>query len=245
EVIGINTAVFRQGGGIGLAIPINMARRVMHQLIEKGKVVRGYLGVYIQRITPEIAEQFGLKETEGALVSDVMPDTPAAKHGIQRGDVIVGFNDQSVGTVSQLQRYAADSTPGTEVALTVIRDQEEQVIKVTLGELPEPGREIREVSLQYGITVEELTEEAAQRYDVEPGAGVLVAKVEQGSPADHDGLEKGDIILEANRTPVTNLEQFEPILQKLVAGEDVLVLVSRDKRSRFQILHGLKSKPKE
>lgn len=244
EVIGINTAVFSQGGSIGLAIPITMARRIMKQLIEKGRVVRGYIGVFIQPITQEIAEQFGLKGTEGALVSDVMPDTPASKGGIQRGDVIVKFEGRAVERVSQLQRYAADTTPGAVVALTLIRDKQERVVKVTLGELPEASPEIREVSLQYGITVEELTREMARRYDVKPGVGVLIAKVEDGSPAERDGLEKGDIVLEANRTPVTSLNQFERILQQLVAGEDVLVLLSRDKHSRFQILHGLKTKPK-
>ncbi len=244
EVIGINTAVFSQGGSIGLAIPITMARRIMKQLIEKGRVVRGYIGVFIQPITEEIAEQFGLKGTEGALVSDVMPDTPASKGGIQRGDVIIKFGGRAVERVSQLQRYAADTTPGAVVALTLIRDKQERVLKVTLGELPEASPELREVSLQYGITVEELTREMARRYDVKPGVGVLIAKVEGGSPAERDGLEKGDIVLEANRTPVTSLKQFERILQQLVAGEDVLVLVSRGKHSRFQVLHGLKSKPK-
>ncbi|MEE8219588.1 MAG: trypsin-like peptidase domain-containing protein, partial [bacterium] len=244
EVIGINTAVFSQGGSIGLAIPITMARRIMKQLIEKGRVVRGYIGVFIQPVTEEIAEQFGLKGTEGALVSDVMPDTPASKGGIQRGDVIVKFEGRAVERVSQLQRYAADTTPGAVVALTLIRDKQERVVKVTLGELPEASPELREVSLQYGITVEELTREMARRYDVKPGVGVLIAKVEDGSPAERDGLEKGDIVLEANRTPVTSLNQFERILQQLVAGEDVLVLVSRNKHSRFQVLHGLKTKPK-
>lgn len=244
EVIGINTAVFSQGGSIGFAIPITMARRIMKQLIEKGRVVRGYIGVFIQPVTEEIAEQFGLKGTEGALVSDVMPDTPASKGGIQRGDVIVKFEGRAVERVSQLQRYAADTTPGAVVALTLIRDKQERVVKVTLGELPEASPGIREVSLQYGITVEELTREMARRYDVKPGVGVLIAKVEDGSPAERDGLEKGDIVLEANRTPVTSLNQFERILQQLVAGEDVLVLVSRNKHSRFQVLHGLKTKPK-
>lgn len=244
EVIGINTAVFSQGGSIGFAIPITMARRIMKQLIEKGRVVRGYIGVFIQPVTEEIAEQFGLKGTEGALVSDVMPDTPASKGGIQRGDVIVKFEGRAVERVSQLQRYAADTTPGAVVAITLIRDQQQQVVKVTLGELPEASPGIREVSLQYGITVEELTREMARRYDVKPGVGVLIAKVEDGSPAERDGLEKGDIVLEANRTPVTSLNQFERILQQLVAGEDVLVLVSRNKHSRFQVLHGLKTKPK-
>ncbi|MDV2495671.1 MAG: Do family serine endopeptidase [bacterium] len=244
EVIGINTAVFSQGGSIGFAIPITMARRIMKQLIEKGRVIRGYIGVFIQPVTEEIAEQFGLKGTEGALVSDVMPDTPASKGGIQRGDVIVKFEGRAVERVSQLQRYAADTTPGAVVAITLIRDQQQQVVKVTLGELPEASPGIREVSLQYGITVEELTREMARRYDVKPGVGVLIAKVEDGSPAERDGLEKGDIVLEANRTPVTSLNQFERILQQLVAGEDVLVLVSRNKHSRFQVLHGLKTKPK-
>jgi len=244
EVIGINTAVFSRGGGIGLAIPINMARRIMKQLIEKGKVVRGYIGVFIQPITPEIAEQFGLKGTEGALISDVMPETPAAKGGLQRGDVIVSFDDRAVETVNQLQRFAADSPPGTEVALKVIRDETERVLKVTLGELPEAPPRIRQASLKYGITVEALTKDLAKRHDVEPGLGIFVAEVEQGSPADGDGLEKGDIILEADRAPIKSLEQFEKTLQKLVAGGDVLVLVNRNKRSRFQILHGLKTEPK-
>ncbi|MFQ5894060.1 MAG: PDZ domain-containing protein, partial [Nitrospinota bacterium] len=138
-----------------------------------------------------------------------------------------------------------DTTPGTVVSLTLIRNQQEQVAKVTLGELPETPPEIKKVGLQYGITIEELTREIAKRYDVKPGVGVLVAKVEDGSPAERDGLEKGDIILEANRTPITSLKQFERALQQLVTGEDVLVLVSRDKHSRFQVLHGLKTKSKK
>lgn len=244
EVIGINTAVFSQGGGIGLAIPINMAQSIMRQLIEKGKVVRGYIGVFIQPITPEIAKQLGIKGTEGALVSDVIPGTPAAQSDIKRGDVIVGFRDRVVESVSQLQRYTADSNPGEEVDIKVLRDKEEKVIKVKLGELPEAPPEIREASLQYGISVEELKKELAERYELEPGVGVVVATVKKGSQAEVDGLEKGDIIVEANRKPITSLEQFESILDKLIGGEDVLVLVSRDRRSRFQVLHGLKVEKK-
>jgi serine protease Do len=244
EVIGINTAVFSQGGGIGLAIPINMAQRIMRQLIERGKVVRGYIGVFIQPITPEIAEQFGLKGSEGALVSDVIPDTPAADSDLKRGDVILGFNGRKVATVSELQRYTAESTPGKVVSLKVFRDKKDAIVKVTLGELPEMPPEVREAGLQYGITVEEVTKALAKKYNVAPGEGVLVAEVKSGSTADTDGLEKGDIILEADRKSITSMEQFEAVLNKLVAGEDVLVVVIRQKRSFFQVLHGLKTKEK-
>lgn len=244
EVIGINTAVFSQGGGIGLAIPINMAQRIMAQLIEKGKVVRGYIGVFIQPITPEIAQQFGLQGTDGALVSDVIPGTPAAESTLKRGDVIVGFDGRRVDSVSQLQRLTAESMPGDVVALKVLRDEAEEVVKVTLGELPEATPEMREAGLQYGVTVEELTKDLAKEFDVEPGVGVLVAEVKEGSPADVDGLERGDIILEADRSLITGLAEFEKVLEKLVGGKDVLVVVIRDKRSHFQVLHGIKSEKK-
>jgi serine protease Do len=241
EIIGINTAVFSQGGGIGLAIPINMAQRIMRQLIEKGKVVRGYIGVFIQPITPEIAKQFGFEGTDGALVSDIIPGTPAAESDLKRGDVVVGFDGRRVDSVSQLQRFTAESSPGAVIALKVVRDQEEVVVKLTLGELPEAPPEIREAGLQYGITVEEVTKELARKYDIEPGVGVHVAGVKKGSAADIDGLEKSDIILEADRKPVTGIKQFEDILQKLISGKDVLVLVVRNKRSHFQVLHGLQA----
>lgn len=244
EVIGINTAVFSQGGGIGLAIPINMAQRIMRQLIDKGKVVRGYIGVYIQPITSEIAEQFGLEGTDGALVSDIISNTPAADSDLKRGDVILEFDGRKVATVSQLQRYTADNAPGSVVSLKVLRNEREEVVKVTLGELPEMPPEIREASLQYGITVEEVTKALAKKYDVPPGTGVLVAEVKKGSSADLDGLQEGDIIVEADRKSVTSMEQFEEVLKKLVDGEDILVLVLREHRSFFQVLHGLKTEEK-
>lgn len=233
NLIGVNTAIATGGGegnvGIGFAIPINMARSVMDQIVSHGKVVRGYLGLYPQDVTPQIAKQFGLNGPGGALVSEVSPDSPAAKAGIKRGDVILKLNGEPVNSANDLRLRISQTAPGTSVKLQISRDGKAQDVAVVLGELPEkeanatPG-ESGGGGLQ-GIKVQELTPELAQQLNLPAGThGVVVSDVDPASPAAGD-LQRGDVIQEVNHQPVASVEQYRKALSS-AGNQPVLLLVN-------------------
>jgi len=237
EVVGINTAIIPSGQGIGFAIPINMAKDIIPQLREKGKVTRGWLGLLIQRVTPELAESFGLEEAKGALVADVVEDGPAAKAGIKRGDVIVSYDGEEIEDQHELSRRAAATPPGKQVVIGLIRDGKEMEVKVKVGEFPE-DEEVAygkkpEVGKKLGLTVQNLTEDLRRHFDIEEREGVLISDVEPGSPADEAGLKRGDLILEVNRKPITDVEDFEQEVGKVAKGESVLLLIKRGGNTLF------------
>ena len=243
EVIGINTAVLVRGGGIGFAIPINMARQVAESLIADGRVVRGFLGVLIQSVTPEIAGKFHAPEPRGALVGDVLEDGPAAQAGIQQGDVIWNYDGTPVKDVPALQRLAAATPPGNRVTLTVLRQGQPERLEVIMAELEEDGRPSERIQpvdappAEYGLSVEGLTDQEAARLHEQATdtTGVRVSTILPNSGAAFDGLRVGDIISRVEGATVSNEKEFRDALAE--APMDVLVLVNRGGRNSFMILH--------
>lgn len=236
EVIGINTAIIPYAQGIGFAIPVNVAKRNLDDLITLGKVRRSWLGVYIQQVTPEIAEQFDLKEAEGVLVGDVIEDSPAEEAGLARGDVIIAVNQAAVNTPQELQDTIRAMEIGEKAELTVKRDGKESIFVVKIAEMPsDEDIEIKEkvFSEQTGIKVEEVTPDIASEANLPWVKGLLVVDVIPGSSADDMGIRPGDIILEANRIEVSSIAEWEEIINKLEAGNTLLLLVFRDRHTYY------------
>ena len=233
EVIGINTAIMRSGQGIGFAIPINMAKNVLSQLYDKGNVTRGWLGVAIQNISPEMLDAFQLDDANGALVSAIVADAPADKAGLKQGDVIVGFDGSKVDDSSALPGLVAVISPGTKVEVEVIRNGERLTIPVTLGELEE-DEAARIASLEpsgveelLGLQVEAIDEDMARELRIDDESGVVVTDVADHSPAAEAGIRPGDVIREVNRQTVDNLDAYEDATAGLEEDEPVLLLLER------------------
>jgi serine protease Do len=249
ELIGINSQILSSGAGggsigIGFAIPSNMARGVAEQLIKNGKVRRGQLGVNIQDITSANAAALKLKDTKGAIVSNVQPGSAAEKAGIERYDVIVALNGEKVEDGNSLRNRIAATQPGTEVTLTILRNNSEKTVKVTLGELsPEvarnggkqPNNQTDEPSSQsgkLGVSLQPLTPELARRLQVRTQNGLVVTEVDADGAAAEAGIVQGDVIAEVNRQPVNNFDDFQAALEK--AGNNaVLLLIYRRGQSIF------------
>jgi serine protease Do len=245
NLIGINTAILPGNGGgnqgIGFAIPINMAHDVMDQLIAHGKVVRGYLGIHIESLTPTLAKSFGLTDSHGALVGDVSADGPSAKGGLKRGDVITGLNGQKVEDANDLRLRISETAPNTPVQLSVVRDGQQKQINVTLGELNEkdataPATEDSGSTLD-GVHVEELTSDIAQQLQLPASVrGVVVDNVDQSSTAAEAGLTRGDVIQEVNHKPVTSVSEYEHAISS--AKGPVLLLVNNGGVTRYVAIEG-------
>ncbi|GAB4407289.1 MAG: DegQ family serine endoprotease [Thermodesulfovibrionales bacterium] len=235
EVIGINTAIVAAGQGIGFAIPSNMAKNVISQLKEKGKVTRGWIGVSIQSVTPEIAQSFGLKEPKGALVGDVVNGSPAEKAGIKRGDVIIAFAGKDIKQMSDLPRLVAETQVGKTVDIRVIRDGKEIDLKITVAELTEERLRaqmpVSEESL--GMRVDDITPRRAHQFRIKDKTGVIVTDVLSGSPADMAGIQAGDVIKEVNRKPIKDLKDYETVMGKAPKGSPVLLLIKRGGRTFY------------
>jgi serine protease Do len=245
RLVGINTAILsRTGGnqGIGFAVPINLASYVMNNIIEHGRVVRGYMGVNIQDIDPSLAEKFELKERQGALVADVTPDSPAEDAGLKNGDVVLEFNGKPVKDSRNLKLQVAQIAPGKEVPVKISRDGSVKELKVKLKEFPQdkmlakgktaPGES---GDVTDGITVDDLTPAARQQFNI-PGniKGALVVDVEPDSPGYEAGLRPGDVILEMNRKSVKSSEDAVALSEGL--KDDVLLRVWSRGGSRFVVL---------
>lgn len=232
EVIGINTAIIsgNTGGnvGIGFAIPINVAKGILSDLREKGTVTRGWLGVMIQKITPELADSFKLSDDNGALVGDVIPDGPADKSGIKRGDVIVKFNNQQVKEMEELPKIVASTTPGKAVPVEVIRDGKSEIIQVTIAVLKDTQTKVASLPKdRLGMEVQDITAELAQSLKLDATEGVLVSNVVQGKSAGEAGLRRGDVITEINRKPVRHIEDYRSQTSSLKEGDTALMLIRR------------------
>jgi serine protease Do len=236
EVIGVNTAIVVEGQGLGFAIPINLAKWVADQLMAKGKVIRGWLGVVIQEITPEIAETIGVKE--GILISQVAPGSPAEKAGLKVGDIIVAIDGEKVREVRELQFRIMKTPPGTEITLTILRGGKEQTIKAKVGEMPEEVSfgQPKEQANELGLSLRDLSPEEASRLGIK---GVFVEGVAPGSLAQRSGLRRGDIILAVNNEPVESLSQFNEKIDR-VRNEQrtrVLLLIRRGGSNLYVVLY--------
>jgi serine protease Do len=232
EVVGINTAIFSESGGnigIGFAIPANMAKELLPQL-RKGKVIRGWLGVMIQEVTPEISEKFDLKTEQGALVSQVTPGGPADKAGMERGDVIVSFDGKPIKEMHDLPSIVAATPVGKRVSVEVIRKGEKKTLEVEVGQMKEEAEQAavaEEEAPNLGITLKEITPDIAQAYKLSETTGLVVVKVEAGTPGADAGLRPGDVILEVDREKVQTLEEFKAKTSKYKNGGTILLLVNR------------------
>jgi len=241
EVVGINSAIFSRSGGnigIGFAIPINLAKELLPQLQEKGKVTRGWLGVYIQRVTPEIAESLKLDSAHGALVADVMNDTPAAEAGVEVGDVIVEFDGHPVKESTDLPLIVARTPIGKSADVKLIRNGKAQTVSVKIGEQKEEEVQVAGGGGgELGLAVQNLTPDIAESLGIDPKTkGVVVAGIEPGSAADEAGLQRGDVILEVNRQSVENESAYKRALKKTEKGKTVLLLVRRGENTIFMAL---------
>jgi len=239
EVVGINTAIFSQSGGnigIGFAIPTNLVKDLLPQLKDKGAVVRGYVGVTIQQLTPEIAASMGLKQTRGALVAEVAKAGPAAQAGLKSGDVIVEFNGKEIKDSSELPLQVARISPGQQVQTKILRDGKALTLPITVGEFKE-----REVIASadhgdLGLTVQPVTAAIAAELGLESAEGLVVTSVKPGSPAQEAGLQRGDVIAEINRRPVRDLQDYNQSLEKTEQSKSLLFLVRRGGGSLFLAL---------
>jgi serine protease Do len=237
EVVGINTAILASGQGIGFATPSNLAKTVIQQLKDKGKVTRGMLGVQVQNVTPELAKSFGLAEPKGALVAEVNPGTPAEKAGLQRGDIITEFNGHPINEMNELPRQVAETPPGSAATVKVLREGKEKTFKVNVTELTEEKQaqaapeESEESPL--GLVVRELDANLAKRFRLKETQGVLVLQVEQGSAAADAGLRPGDLILEINGLSVQSLKDYQKIIKEVKKGTFARFLVKRQGRTIY------------
>ena len=233
EVVGITSNILSPTGGnigIGFAIPSNLAKKVIKQLKEKGRVVRGYLGVQIQPITEEEKKVLGLDTTKGALITGVEPGYPAEKAGLKRYDLIVEVNGEPVEDPNDLKFKIAEISPGTEIEIKVIRDGKEKILKAKLVELePEEEREPPTSSgRDLGFSVLELTPRLSRRYGLETEEGLLITEVRRYSEAERQGIRKYDIILEANRNKIKAIRDLEDILKRLESGGALMLLIRRE-----------------
>jgi serine protease Do len=240
EVVGINTAIFSRSGGnigIGFAIPINLVKELLPQLRGKGKVTRGYLGVLIQKVTPEIAESLGMDKGRGALVANVSKDGPAEKAGVKVGDVIIEFDGKEIKDSGDLPIIVARTPVDRKVRMKVLRDKKELQLTVSVGELkdeevvasaPEKG--------ELGMTVQRLTPQIAESLGLEKTEGVVVSAVDPGSAADEAGIRRGDVILEVDRKTIRTIDEYKKAVAGIRKGKGVLLLVRRGESTLFLAL---------
>jgi len=243
QLIGINTAILSGGSGgnqgIGFAIPINMAKRVMDEILKHGKVVRGYIGVGIQELTPDLAKAFNVPAEKGALVGNADPNSPGAKAGLQRGDVITELNGTPISGPNDLRLQVGEMAPGTTVYLKINRNGESRNVTLTLGESPSgkgtgnaPGSSAENSSMR-GVQVDELTDEIRQQLGLKSDVkGVVVADVPAGSPASDAGLKQGDVIEQVNRQQVNSVLDYERLIRQ-AGKQTVILLVNRAGNTTF------------
>ncbi len=237
EAVGVNTAIVSGSGGymgIGFAIPSNMAQRVMEQLINEGAVTRGFLGVTLQPVDSDLAKAFGLSKPTGALVTEVIEDSPAAKAGIEQGDIILEFNGTKIESISALRNNVSMLDPGMRVKFTLNREGKRMQKTAVIGTHPKAGGQPGSVSHKLGIEVDPLDDKLAQQLNYHNEKGVVVKRVDTGSKAAKAGIKPGALIVRVNRTPVTTPEEFYKALDDAAKGSDrVLLLVRQGQVMRF------------
>jgi len=238
EVIGINTAILAGGQGIGFAIPVNMAKSIITQLKETGKVTRGWLGVSVQPVTAELAKSFGLESEHGALVAEVMKDSPAEKSGLKNGDIILDFNGHAIKEMGELPRVVAATQVGKKVVVVVQRDGRQESVPVTIEQLKE-GAGVEDQALpsdRLGLKVAELSGERAQQLRVQGDRGVVVAEVQPDGLADRAGILEGDLIREINGVRIAKVMDYDKAVSAVRKGGYLRVLLRRGEASLFVAL---------
>ena len=248
EIVGVNSAIFSRSGGyqgIGFAVPINMARKIMRDLIEKGSVSRGWLGVGIQDMSQDLAKKFDLKNTKGSLITGVMKDTPAQKAGIRKGDVVVRINEKLILDSNHLRNEIANAGAFKEIEMELIRDGESIKIKLELGErpkslnqvkiIPQPNQKKDQMEL-LGMTVEEINQENSRKFGIDIKRGIVIVAVESGSPAAANNLKPGMILQEVERQTIDDLQIFKKIVNELDTDKGILILISTKNGSRYIFL---------
>lgn len=243
EVIGMNTAIFSRSGGymgIGFAIPINLVERIASQLIDQGEVVRGYLGIMIQPLTPDLAKSFDLKNEQGILIAQVTKNSPAAKAGLKAGDVIVSYQGRSVRDVGDFRNQVALAQPGSQIKFEVFRDGKPRTITVKVEKLTDKkvatAQEPAHFTEKLGLTVQTITPDLARQFDVKANEGVLVTEIAPGSIAAMADINRGSVILEVNRKTVNTATEFNQAVKS--APNKILLLVRENDVSRYVVLSG-------
>ncbi|MDR1394665.1 MAG: DegQ family serine endoprotease [Deltaproteobacteria bacterium] len=238
DVVGINTMIYAGSNGIGFAIPSKIAGRIIEQLKNKGYVERGWIGVVIQPLTQDLTKTFGVDSTNGALIGDVLPDTPASRAGLRHGDIVVEFDGKSIGEYGELTAAVADTQVGKEVTLIVVRDKKKTPLKLTVARLEdEQSDNAGQTSgvLDLGLTVREISPETAKRMNIEP-TGLLVEQVAENSLAAESGVKVRDIILEIDQKPVKTLQEYNAFLRSHPKGEPVLLWIKRGERTMYSLV---------
>lgn len=240
EVVGINTAIVAGGQGIGFAIPVNMAKQIIPQLRDDGRVTRGYLGVTVQVMTDELAESFGLKETRGALVNEIIENSPAAEAGLIRGDIILEFNGQPIRDINDLPRIVANTPVDEKVKVKIFRKGKEREVRVKVGRLDDGSqpqtRDIERSGDVLGISVANITPEVADRYSLKHHRGVLVTGIAPDGPAAEANLRAGDQILEVNDRETGSVDEFKAAIGEPKEGQVIRLLVQRQETLFFTIV---------
>ncbi len=241
ELVGVNTAIFSTSGGymgIGFAIPMDMARNVMDSIIKHGRVIRGWLGVSIQNLTPELAKSLGIKQTEGALIAGVESKSPADKAGLKRGDLVIELSGKKVTDSTGLRNMVAGTSPGTKVDVRILRDGKEQTVTVTLGELKESKvvKKTEYNNVLKGITVQELTPSLRDRMNLPENLnGVVITGISPDSPT-QGLLQQNDVIQEVNRQAIQSVQDYDQAVSKIGENDNVLLLIYRDGGSVYLTL---------
>ena len=242
EVVGINTAIFSRSGGymgVGFAIPINMAKGVATQLLQGGEVSRGYLGVSIQQLTPELAESFGLGGRKGVLVAQVSEGSPAGKAGLRQGDLVVKYQGEPVEDSGKFRNRVSLTPPGTEAEMTIVRGGREKTLRVRITRLEDAVAVTRESGIgaeELGISVQDITPELAKKLGARAGEGVVVTGVSRGSVAGMAGIEPGSVILQVNKSPVSSAGEFAELINASADNRRVLLLLSRRGGTHYVVL---------
>jgi serine protease Do len=238
EVVGINTAIVAGGQGIGFAIPVNMAKRLLPQL-KKGRVTYGYIGVLPQDLTPELADSFGLKEPTGVLIGDVISGEPAEKGGMKKGDIIIEYNEEKVENAHQFRKMVGDTPVGTKAKITVWRDKQRKTLSVTVGEVPEqqvagaPSK--HEETGSWGFTVQDITPAIVDQLGLPDDTGVVITQVEPSSPAQEEGLQRGDVIIEVEHNQIKDMADFRKYIEQHQKKKTLLLTV-RVKANNYRTL---------
>ncbi len=242
EVVGINTAIFSRSGGymgVGFAIPANLAKNVADQLINQGEVTRGYLGIVIQELTPELAESFDLKDKKGILIAQVTENSPADKAGLKSGDLIIEYQGRTVTDLSDFRNRVALTPPESKANIRIIRNEEEKQLSLKIGKLREEHlvqKGSPQKTEELGITVQTLTPALAEQFDIQIRKGVVVTAVSPGAIADKAGIQPGTVILQVDRSPVNSASEFRKAVKNRKSKKQIMLLVRERGISRFVVL---------